>query len=308
MNGAANGAALLGALAHPDCVVAVSRLRSRIGRDVGPTSFLLLATGCGMAKVANGSAVAQFYYCCGGSNIGPVGPGEIRRLAASGTIGPDTLVRRDEGKWVAAKNVQGLIFARGDLPPATPRLTKIEPPRTKPEPTTPPVMVPFPEPLPSVAELDAYEVEVLHEPALAPAPGNGYANGSAIRPSPPLEIRHVENGRSAGGDNECALQRPPKSHVDVEKRYAALRLYVTIYRVAGLLCAIAATLCFFGLVVAAMASAIVTAMTLLGAGLLIALGAVSCYALAQGILVFIDMEENTRASRLYLARLYERSP
>ncbi len=45
-----------------------------------------------------------------GVEIGPIAHQELLRMAVNGEIGPDTPVKRDEGKWNVAKNVKGLSF------------------------------------------------------------------------------------------------------------------------------------------------------------------------------------------------------
>jgi len=54
---------------------------------------------------------------CRTPQLGPVESAELRRLADTGTVTPDALVRKGaDGRWVRADKVQGL-FQRSDSPP-----------------------------------------------------------------------------------------------------------------------------------------------------------------------------------------------
>jgi hypothetical protein len=60
---------------------------------------------------------AEWYYQIMGQQLGPILSAELRRLADTGTVTPDTLVRKGaDGRWVCAEKVQGL-FQRSDSPP-----------------------------------------------------------------------------------------------------------------------------------------------------------------------------------------------
>jgi hypothetical protein len=52
----------------------------------------------------------QWYYQMMGEVVGPCSPAELKALAASGRIDPDTQVRKDtDGDWVAARRLTGLF-------------------------------------------------------------------------------------------------------------------------------------------------------------------------------------------------------
>ena len=60
---------------------------------------------------------AEWFYQVMGQELGPVGSAELRRLADTGIVEPDMLVRKGvAGRWVWAREVQGL-FKRSDSPP-----------------------------------------------------------------------------------------------------------------------------------------------------------------------------------------------
>lgn len=62
----------------------------------------------------------EWYYAVGGSERGPVSSSELKRLAASGTIQPETLIWKDGySAWVHASTAQGLFPS--DVPPIPPR-------------------------------------------------------------------------------------------------------------------------------------------------------------------------------------------
>ena len=54
---------------------------------------------------------SQFFYRNDGKKVGPISASDIRQLAATGTITPDTPIRKGNSPWIAAKNVGGLSFA-----------------------------------------------------------------------------------------------------------------------------------------------------------------------------------------------------
>ena len=69
---------------------------------------------------------AEWFYQVKGRQSGPVEPAELRRLADTGIVTPDTPVRKvADGRWVRAEQVQGL-FRQNDsrsLPPKAPPAT-----------------------------------------------------------------------------------------------------------------------------------------------------------------------------------------
>ena len=59
---------------------------------------------------------AEWFCQAAGHRYGPITSGELRRLADTGIVTPDTLVRKGaDGRWVRAEKVQGL-FDPSDSP------------------------------------------------------------------------------------------------------------------------------------------------------------------------------------------------
>lgn len=65
---------------------------------------------------------SEWFYQADGQHFGPIMSGELRRLAATGIVTPDTLVRKEtDGRWVCAEKVQGLFERSGSPPPTAVR-------------------------------------------------------------------------------------------------------------------------------------------------------------------------------------------
>ncbi len=63
---------------------------------------------------------SEWFYRIMGEQLGPVSSSELKRLARSGTIDPDTHLRNgNEGEWVLAGRVKGLFEHRRRIPAAT---------------------------------------------------------------------------------------------------------------------------------------------------------------------------------------------
>lgn len=102
----------------------------------------------------------------------------------------------------------------------------------------------------------------------------------------------------------------------MEKRYTALRIIGTLYKVIGVLIAIGAVLLviltlFSGQMVEGMmqpnAKGLATMVQIMGiVGILIggAIGALSMYALGEGLYLLINLEENTRYTSMLLRSAY----
>ena len=142
---------------------------------------------------------SQFYYRSEGKKLGPISASDIRQLAASGAISPDTPIRKGNSPWIAAKNIGGLSFAAKpnpalhspftdtitDLPSAAP---KEEPEAFNPEPaaTEPQTFDSFePESAAPARELLAFEPD--SEPVAGARPKPRFRVGK--KPSQPATPR-----------------------------------------------------------------------------------------------------------------------
>jgi RsiW-degrading membrane proteinase PrsW (M82 family) len=56
---------------------------------------------------------ATWYIQIGGAQQGPLSSQQLKQWALQGKLLPNTLVRKNEGQWVAAQRVRGLTFAAG---------------------------------------------------------------------------------------------------------------------------------------------------------------------------------------------------
>jgi hypothetical protein len=150
----------------------------------------------------------------------------------------------------------------------------------------------------------AWRGDPISQLAVSDAPPRNTPSGNPLTPQLPLAQNLQACPDCSGLVSNLAAACPHcgrpilERTVKIERRYRALRILASLYRICGALIAVAdaaIVVLFFDKVTSGQTEIAVPVFAIV-LGLIF--GAVTCFALAEAISVFLDIEENTRGSRM----------
>ncbi|QDU59452.1 hypothetical protein Pan216_02800 [Planctomycetes bacterium Pan216] len=233
---------------------------------------------------------SRWYFVEDGEERGPMTSRAMRRLAIEGVIDEETLVRKGkEGRWVPARRVRGLLVGERLLEEADFHRFIPSNPSDLPE------MEVIPQDVVMAPAMDPREeevIEVVDEPAA---------------PEPPSEEMPTSTS-----DVDTKEATAPTLAPALERRYPALRVIVLLAKlctipillagmfnfVVGIVMWLTMSLENFTPLQATLINIATPPMLALVALLVYGLPPLLLFALAEGIRVILDIEENTRAASL----------